>query len=70
VADRSRWLQLTPEYLALNPNKKMPTLEDVKLLKEVRVRGFLSSLIIIAAASSDECGSGPDDQLTNAALAA
>jgi len=48
----------------------MPTLEDVKLLKEVRVRGFLSSLIIIAAASSDECGSGPDDQLTNAALAA
>src|ERR1700745_1116686 len=48
--------QLTPEYLALNPNKKMPTLED---------DGFVlwesNAILFYMAAKRPECRLWPSD---------
>ena len=54
--DLGRGDQLTPEYLALNPNKKMPTLED---------RGFVlwesNAILFYMAAKHPERGLWPSD---------
>jgi glutathione S-transferase len=54
--DLGRGDQLTPEYLALNPNKKMPTLED---------GGFVlwesNAILFYLAAKQPDCGLWPSD---------
>ncbi len=54
--DLGRGDQLTPQYLALNPNKKMPTLED---------DGFVlweaNAILFYLAAQHPDCGLWPAD---------
>ena len=56
VVDFRRGEQLTPEYLALNPNKKMPTLED---------DGFVlwesNAILFYMAAKRPQSGLWPDE---------
>ena len=54
--DLGRGDQLTPEYLALNPNRKMPTLEDGEF-----VLWESNAILFYMAAKCPECGLWPAD---------